>query len=577
MSKVFSFFKPYRWTVGIALFFMLTELAVELVQPLLMAKIIDDGIMASNYHAVVSWGLIMVGATVFSFAAGIINSFYAGHVSQSLSFDLRKALYEKIQAFSFSVFAQFSSSTYITRLTNDITTLQNITFMGLRIMLRAPLMIIGSMIMALTVNVKLGLFLLVTTPLFVVFLLWLFKKATSIFGAVQRNLDHVNGIIQENLAAMKLIKALIRGKHEAKRFLNANEKLKDQTINAFRLIESSMPVLLLLMNIGLLGVLMLGSYDVKTGQVQVGEVVAIVNYATRITGALSMVAFIVMGFSRAKASSERISEILDTGDSKREDGAVQSAIQGKVEFQNVSFQYPGTKTAVLQEVSFTAYPGEAIAIMGATGSGKSTLFQLIPRLFETDRGLIMIDDHPIESYQIDQLRKQIGFVPQEALLFSGTMKENIKWGKEDSSMEEVIEAAKSAQIHDTIVKLPNQYETVLGQKGVNLSGGQKQRLSIARALIRKPKLLFLDDSTSALDLKTEVRLLEAIREYDCTLFLITQKVSTAMEADQIFLLDDGKLLEKGKHEELLKTSALYQRIYISQFGKEQFAYAQSNY
>ncbi|ALC80383.1 MULTISPECIES: ABC transporter ATP-binding protein [Bacillus] len=577
MAKVFSFFKPYRLAIGIALFFMFTELAVELVQPLLMAKIIDEGIMANDYQAVLLWGAIMVGATIFSFASGIINSFYAGHVSQSLSFNLRKALFEKIQDFSFSVFAQFPSSSYITRLTNDITQLQNIIFMGLRIMLRAPLLIAGSMIMALTVNVKLGLFLLITTPLLFFFLLWLLKKGANIFGAVQRNLDHVNAIMQENLAAMKLIKALIRGKHEVKRFIASNDKLKDKTIYALRLMESSMPVLLLLMNLGLLGVLWISSIDVRNGQVQVGEVVAIVNYATRITGALSMVAFIIMGFSRAKASAERISEVLDTEEADRQEGNNEAAIRGKVEFRNVSFRYPGTNTEVLHDLSFTAYPGEKIAIMGATGSGKSTLFQLIPRLYESDKGSIMIDNQPIEGYKIHQLRKQIGFVPQEALLFSGTIKENIRWGKEDATMNEVIAAAKSAQIHDTIDRLPNKYETVLGQKGVNLSGGQKQRLSIARALVRRPKLLFLDDSTSALDLKTEALLLKAINDYDCTLFIITQKISTAMKADQILLLEDGKLLEKGKHEELVRTSKLYQRIYKSQFGKESLNYVQANY
>lgn len=577
MLKVFSYFKPYRLSMGIALFFMFTELAVELVQPLLMAKIIDEGIMDNDYQSVTLWGLVMVGATIFSFASGIINSFYAGHVSQSLSFDLRKDLFEKIQSFSFSVFAQFPTSSFITRLTNDITQLQNIVFMGLRIMLRAPLLIVGSMIMALTVNVKLGFVLLITTPLLFFLLVWLLKKGGKLFGAVQRKLDHVNAVVQENLTAMKLIKALIRGKHEAKRFIASNEKLKDQTIYALRLMESSMPVLLLLMNAGLIGVLWIGSMDVRNGQVQVGEVVAIVNYAMRITGALSMVAFIIMGFSRAKASAERISEVLETEDFDRKVGNEEVAIKGKVDFQNVSFQYPGSSRQVLHDISFTVYPGETIAIMGATGSGKSTLFQLIPRLFEADKGSILIDDQPIESYKIDELRKQIGFVPQEALLFSGTIKENIRWGKEDAAMEEIIDAAKSSQIHATIDRLPNKYDTVLGQKGVNLSGGQKQRLSIARALVRRPKMLFLDDSTSALDLKTEALLLKAISEYECTLFIITQKVSTAMEADKILLLEDGRLLEKGTHEELVRTSKLYQRIYESQFGKESLTYVQANY
>jgi ATP-binding cassette subfamily B protein len=306
--------------------------------------------------------------------------------------------------------------------------------------------------------------------------------------------------------------------------------------------------------------------------VQVGEVVAIVNYATRITGALSIISFIIMAFARAKASAHRIADVLDEEiDLVDKEGIDEKGtfLNGKVAFDSVSFHYPNTEIIVLEDITFRAEAGDTVAIMGATGAGKSSLFQLIPRLYDVNKGTITVDNKDITDLHLKYLRKQIGYVPQEALLFSGTVKDNIAWGKEDATLEEIINAAKDAQIHETIDRLPNKYETVLGQKGVNLSGGQKQRLSIARALVRKPKILMLDDSTSALDLKTEAKLLTAIKKYECTIFIITQKVSTAMEADKILLLEDGKLLEEGSHFYLLENSTLYQKIYQSQFGAEE--------
>jgi ATP-binding cassette subfamily B protein len=325
------------------------------------------------------------------------------------------------------------------------------------------------------------------------------------------------------------------------------------------------------MNLSILAVLWFGSVGVNAGSVQVGEVVAIVNYATRITGALSIISFIIMAFARAKASAHRIADVLDEEvdlvdkQGIDEKGAV---LKGEVSFRSVYFRYPNTDTPVLENITFDAEAGSTVAIMGATGAGKSSLFQLLPRLYDVNEGIITIDGNDITDLPLKNLRRQIGYVPQEALLFSGSVKDNLAWGKEDASMDEIIQAAKDAQIHETIDRLPNKYETVLGQKGVNLSGGQKQRLSIARALIRKPKILMLDDSTSALDLKTEGKLLSAMKKYDCTRFIITQKVSTAMEADKILLLEDGRLLEEGSHEHLLAHSTLYQNIYQSQFGAE---------
>ncbi|WP_246942979.1 ABC transporter ATP-binding protein [Bacillus pinisoli] len=571
MVKALSFLKPYRIQVTIALILMLTELTVELVHPLLMAKIIDDGIIKGDLQVVIYWGAIMIGMSLLAFLAGIINSFYAAHVSQSYGFDIRKHLYEKVQAFSFANFNKFPTSSLITRMTNDVTQLQNTIFMGLRIMLRAPLLIIGGVIMSLVVNVKLAFLLVVTVPVLFFFLVWVMNKGGALFSHVQKRLDAVNGVMRENLVGMRLIKAFLRRNHEVKRFTKANEELREKTVSALRLMETTMPLLLVLMNASIIAILWFGSFNVNNGGAQVGEVVAIVHYAMRITSALSVFSWIVMAFSRARASANRIVEVLDTEIDLTESTQVNheaKVVSGRIEFQGVSFKYPDTTETVLDDISFHVNPGETVAILGATGSGKTSLFQLIPRLYDVSAGKVLIDGQDVTFMKMENIRKQIGYVPQEALLFTGSVRENIEWGKDHASMDEIIKAAKDAQIHQTIEKLPKQYETVLGQKGVNLSGGQKQRLSIARALIRNPKILLLDDSTSALDLKTEAKLLKAIREYTCTTLIITQKISTAIEADKILLLEEGRLIAEGSHPELLKESPLYKRIYISQYGEE---------
>lgn len=576
MLKVLSYLKPYRIAVAIALALTLTELAVELIQPLFMAKIIDEGILKSDLSVVLKWGSIMLVFSLISLAAGVLNSFYAAHTSQSFGFDVRKSLFDKVQSFSFANFNLFPASSLITRMTNDITQVQNTLFMSLRIMLRAPLMIIGGLIMAFFVNVKLALILFIVVPFLFIFLKWLMSIGGSLFKTVQEKLDSVNGVMRETLTGIRLIKAFIRRKHEVKRFTHANEDLKDQTIKALRLMEITMPVLLIIMNISIIGVLWFGSIQVNSGGVKVGEVVAIVNYATRITGAFSIFSFIIMAFSRARASSNRIVEVLeaevDLSDQEDADSTFYVK-EGKVEFKHVAFQYPDTETPALTNITFTVNPGQTVAILGATGSGKTSLFQLIPRLYDVADGEVLIDGIDVREMKMENLRRKIGFVPQEAVLFTGTVKENIAWGKENASMDEIIEAAIDAQIYETIKGFPNMFEAKLGQKGVNLSGGQKQRLSIARALVRKPKILLLDDSTSALDRRTEAKLLEALKKYTCTTLIITQKISTAMEADRILLLEEGKLLAEGTHESLLEKSPLYLEIFRSQLREERRNYA----
>ncbi|MCC3357235.1 ABC transporter ATP-binding protein [Bacillus sp. REN16] len=579
MFRILSYLKSYRLAISIALFLTFIELAVELLQPLLIAKVIDDGILQKDLSVVMKWGGIMIGISLLAFISGLTNSFFASHTSQSFAYDVRKELFGKIQSFSFANLQKFDTASLITRMTNDVTQLQNTVFMSLRIAIRAPMLIIFGMLMAFLVNVKLAMMLIITTPFLILFLIFVMTKARRLFQSVQQRLDTVNGVMRENLSGMRLIKAFVRWEHETKRFLQANENLKEKTISSLRLIELTMPVLLLLMNGSIIAILWFGRIDVSSGNVKVGEVVAVINYTTRITGALGVFSWIIMHFSRAKASSDRLVDVLDTEvDLVESASSLKTVTQsaGSITFSNVKFKYPGTDASVLQDITFSIQAGETVAILGATGSGKSSVFQLIPRLYDAVQGSVQIDGINVKDRKLDELRKQIGYVPQEALLFTGTIKDNIRWGKQDATMEEIIDSAKRAQIHETIERLPLQYDTVIGQKGVNLSGGQKQRISIARALVRNPKILLLDDSTSALDLKTEAKLLADLKDYTCTTLIITSKIYTAMATDTILLMEDGKLLASGSHEELLQSSPFYQKVYDTQFGEGAKAHVNAN-
>lgn len=581
MIKLLYYLKKYRVAAIAALVMMLIELAVELAQPYLISKIIDNGIQQGDLSVVWLWGGVLVGSAVVAFAAGIASSFFASHASLGFGYDLREKLYDKVQAFSYAVFNRFATSSLITRLTGDVTQVQDTVFMSLRFMTRVPLVVIGSMIMAVIVNPRLGLLLVVMVPVLLVFVVWMIKKAALLFRNVQRRLDAVNGVIQENLTGIRLIRVFVRMGHEIERFAGFSGKLMKGTISALRLTETTMPFMLLMMNGCIIAVLWFGRLDISTGSASVGEVVAVINYLLRTIGAMSALSWILVTFSRASASAQRLNEVFDTEDGSETVQNTTSAqnsvtgekvkranpVQGAVEFRGVGFSYPNSDITVLEDITFSAKRGERIAIMGATGSGKSSLVQLIPRLYTEDQGKVFIDGRDADQLPIPTLRGAIGYVPQEVVLFTGSVRDNIAWGREDATLEEIKEAAKRAQIHDTIEKLPNGYDTQLGQRGVNLSGGQKQRLSIARALIRRPSILILDDSTSALDVATEARLLDALEELSCTTFIITQKISSTTSADLILLLDDGRLIGQGKHEDLMDSSELYRRIYGSQYGE----------
>lgn len=571
MKKVLSYLKPYKISIIIAYAFTFIELAAELLLPFFLGKMINDGVTNLDMNSIIFWGSIMLGISCISLFVGILNSYFASHTSNGFSYDIREKLFDKIQSFSFTNLNQYPTSALVTRFTDDVRQIQNTIFMGLRIMVRAPLMVVGGVLMAFYINFKLASIFLITVPLLILFLFWVLKRAGKMFKQVQERVDMVNRVMQENLSSMRIIKAFLRRIFEENRFIKANKELATKTRSTFRFVEGSMPVLLFVMNLSLIFIIWFGNIQSVAGETDVGDVVAVVNYALRIAMSISMFTFLTMAFSRMKASAGRIAEVLevDVDLVDHEDASIKTTIkEGKIGFRDVSFTYPGYERPILNNFSFSINPGEKLAIIGATGAGKTTLFQLVPRLYDVHNGDIYIDDKPITEYRLDQLRNSIGYVPQSPLLFSGTVLENISWGKETATKDEIIQAAKDAQIHDLIMGLPNQYETVISQRGVNLSGGQKQRVSIARALVRNPKILMLDDSTSALDLATESRLLDAIDHYDCTTLMISQKIATAIRADRILLMDHGELLAIGTHDELLEKSELYQRIVESQFGKE---------
>jgi ATP-binding cassette subfamily B protein len=573
MKRLTLYLKPYWAAVLLAPLLMLVEVVCDLLQPTLMSRIVNIGVGSRDAGYIIKTGTLMLGIALLGMAGGIGCTIFAVIASQNFGTDLRADLFQKIQSFSFANLDKLKTESLITRLTNDVMQVQHVVLMMLRILVRAPLLFVGGIVMAVAINPVLACISLAVIPVMIGILAFVITKSFPLFAAVQEKLDRVNRVMRENLTGVRVVKAFVRSDYEISRFGKANDELMEITVKASRFVGMTMPIIMLLMNTGVVAVTWLGGYRVNSGNIQVGHVIALINYIMQILFALMMSTMMLMSATRAKASADRIIEVLDMElDIGNDSEACRNVVKaGRVEFKHVSFRYEGTSGAdVLQDVSFTANPGETIAILGATGAGKSTLINLIPRFYDATEGRILIDGVDVRDMEPQYLRSIISVVLQESILFSGTIRDNIRWGRKDATEEEVVEAAKAAQAHDFIMGFPHGYDTVLGQRGVNLSGGQKQRLSIARALLKKPLILIMDDSTSAVDLETESRIQASLKELmkNTTCFIIAQRINSVVEADKIIVLENGRVADIGSHGDLMRSSRVYQEIYRSQTGEE---------
>jgi len=577
--KLAKYLKPYWYWATLAPLLMLVEVVMDLMQPRLIQRIVDDGIANLDMTLVVNTGLLMVGLAFIGVVGGLSCATTSVLASQGFGTDLRGDLFRKIQALSFGNLDELETGQIITRLTNDVTQVQDIVSMMLRIMVRAPLMMVGSLVMAILTSTRLALMFLGLIPLVVLALTLVVRKAYPFFSKVQSQLDNLNTVMQENLAGVRVVKAFVRAHHEINRFRGVNDELMNRTIRAARTVAVAHPAISLVVNLGIAGAVWFGGIQVTAGGLHTGALIAFVNYLMRTLMSLLFVSMLMMRLARAQASAERIEEVLESAPKiqYQDKPGDKFSLRGKVTFENVTFSYDHDGHApVLKNISFTAEPGETIAVLGATGSGKTSLIHLIPRFYDVTKGRVMLDDVDVRQLDEAALRQGISTVMQETILFSGTIRDNILFGRPDASEEEVITAAQAAQAHDFITSFPEGYETQLGQRGVNLSGGQKQRVAIARALIANPAVLILDDSTSSVDVETESRI-EAAMEHlvrsrevagvtQSTRFVVAQRISTVLNADRILVLDDGNLVAQGTHSQLLESNPIYQEIYQSQLG-----------
>ncbi|MDY3032116.1 MAG: ABC transporter ATP-binding protein [Clostridia bacterium] len=570
MKHYWKYIKPYIPYFIFGPLLMLTEVAGEIVLPKIMSEMINVGIANADAAYILGRALKMIGFVCVMIIGGVGGHYLSIKAAVSFSADLRKDMFGKVQGFSFKNIDDFSTGSLVTRLTNDITQMQNLIRMSLIMAMRAPGMLIGGLIMALSINKELATILLVVIPCLAVVITILLRTGFPRFGIMQKKLDALNSGIQENITNVRVVKSFVREKFEIEKFGKANTDLMDTTLSALSIVVMTMPVMTLAMNITTLLVVWNGGNLVINGGMQIGDLSAFTTYIVQILMSLMMLSMLIMQMSRAMASSKRICEVLDTkADLSDDKSAHKDSVisNGKIEFKNVSFRYyKNRKENVLDNISFTINPGETVGIIGTTGSGKSSLVQLIPRLYDVNEGAVLIDGVDVRDYSLEHLRTAVGMVLQKNVLFSGTIKDNLKWGDENASDEEIFAAADSAQAHGFVESFTEGYNTELGQGGVNVSGGQKQRLCIARALLKKPKILILDDSTSAVDTATEAKIREAFRTSlkDSTKIIISQRINSVIEADKIIVLEDGRISGIGTHEELMRSSGEYREIYSSQ-------------
>jgi len=575
VKRYWKYIKPYLHAFIIGPILMIVEVIGEVVMPLLLSNIIDNGVVdGRGISYIIGMGITMVITALIMMAGGVGGAYFAIKASTGFANDLRKDLFNKIQKFSFTNIDQFNTGSLITRLTNDITQVQNMIQMMLRMALRAPGMLIGALIMAFSLNWKLASVIFCIIPLLAFAIYLILKIGFPRFKVMQRKLDILNTTVQENLTNIRIVKSFVREDYEEDKFKKANTDLKESAINAMKVVIFTIPVMTFAMNITTLAIVWFGGNQVIVGGMTSGVLTAFINYVVQILMSLIMVSIIILNSSRALASVRRINEILETeidltdDDAKCKNLTVQ---HGKVEFKNIHFKYyKNSEKWVLENINFVISPGETVGIIGSTGSGKSSLVQLIPRLYDVDLGEVLVDDVNVKDYSLKNLRNGVGIVLQKNVLFSGTIKENLKWGDETAEDEEIYRIAEIAQAHGFVSSFKDGYETELGQGGVNVSGGQKQRLCIARTLLKKPKILIFDDSTSAVDTATETRIRERLRNEfkDSTKIIIAQRISSVMDADKIIVLDDGKIAGIGTHNELMKNCTTYSEIYYSQMDEK---------
>ncbi len=566
LKKFFPYIRPYRVLAVLAPLLMFVEVGCELFLPRLMSDIVDIGLPAGDFPYMLSKALTMLLLSVVACAGGVGCVAMSSVAGAGASANLRHALFTRVQEFSAREVDIFSPGSLITRLTNDVVQLGNLLTMGLRMLARMPFLAAGSMVMAFSINTNMALTMLAAVPVMAAVILLLVRKGYPLFRAMQEKLDGMNTRVQQNLSGVRVVKAFVREEFESKRFAVSNEELTNIAIKAQKTFALMMPAMALVLNSLIVIILLVSPAEIAKGALDVGLTMSLIQYTMQLLMSLMMSAMVFFFISRAKPSAERVLAVLEQkSDIVEKENAYKGAIKGVVEFKNVSFAYPDGARA-LKNVSFKAEPGKTLAILGATGSGKSTLITLIPRLYDALEGSVLIDGIDVRDYSLSALRSQIGVVPQQPVLFSGTVAENIAYGRPEATREEIEEAARAAQAELFILRREGGYDALLGRKGVNLSGGQKQRLAIARALIMQPRILILDDATSAIDMATEAKIQATLRESHggCTRIVIAQRVSAVQDADTILMMENGEIVDSGSHKELYESCAAYRELVYSQ-------------
>ena len=569
--RVLRYLSPYKKEAALATVLLTLVVVADLSIPRLVQIIIDEGVARSDMDVVLRTSLFMIGASLLSAAFMIGNTIFSVRASRGFEADLRESIFKKIQTFSFGNLDDFTTGQLLTRLTSDINQIQMIIIMGLRMFTRAPLMFIGSIGIMFVTNPRLAAVMVVLLPITIVLVSVFVRIVQPLFTKVQERLEYLNQVMQENLMGIRVVKAFVRREYEYERFDEANKELYGSQLRVTQLLSVFFPLVMALLNLGTVAIIYYGGLQVFAGTTSVGQIMAFINYLFSTMFPVLMLSIMAGQISAANVSAKRVIQVLDTepevGD--RPDAVLFDDMKGEVAFEDVRFSYMDDGgEPVLNGISFTAEPGETVAILGSTGSGKSSLINLIPRFYDVTAGRVTIDGVDVRDFKMNNLRSHIGISLQESILFSGTIRDNVRYGRPDATEEEVIAAAKAAQAHEFITSFPQGYDTMVGQRGVNLSGGQKQRIAIARALLVNPRILILDDSTSSVDVETEARIEEALKELkkERTSFVIAQRISTVLNADKILVLDRGRIAAEGSHSELMETSPIYREIYESQLG-----------